>query len=486
MVVRSLVCCSLLIVIQLTAVIIASTAFVVDLHRATDRSRKNNTNGKRSWCHRAGMPIITSIIRRERRNINHYRYSSSLELSKGFGRTASVKKASSSGKKKKRKKNSNSKAPPLAYNPDESGSTKLLLKWLDEEEVEGLEGVEIGFRKKKTNNTEIQNGDTLLRGVFARCDYQAGEYIMAVPFVSTLLVDEDFEVSSDDDDDSIDDSFQLGTGETPNVGLRFWQKFLKSEETREDKDIDNESLQRNKYKAYLECIPMTSEDPNFDGTPSFWSKKEIEQLEIPYVVENMLSRKQAITELIEKQDKNNGNDVPTSISFLQQACWIIQTRAFTTYKKAIDLDGNLGLLSRVVLIPFLDMLNHASRSNSNAEIQVIETKEYNESFYALVANKHIQKGTEIKISYGTGSETSLELFCKYGFLLTGDDGEIENLEREKDALRKILLLPEGKNMTWSSSLQEDQDLLNTEIGRKEPMNSILSLRIYAKTLLPPI
>jgi len=482
MVAGSLVRCSLLVVI-----IIASSAFVVDVHRATGSS-KNNNNGKRSWCHRAATPIITCTNMRERRYANHhYRCSFSLEVSKGFGRPASVKKASSSsGKKNKGKKNFNSKSPPLAYNRDKSESTKLLLEWLDEEEVEGLEGVEIGFLKNK-NDTEIQDGEKLLRGVFARCDCQAGEYIMAVPFVSTLLVDEDFDVSSGDDDDSISDSFQLGTGETPKVGLRFWQKFLKSEETREEKDTDNESLNRNnKYKAYLECIPMTSEDPNFDATPNFWSKKEIEQLEIPYFVESMLSRKQAITELIEKQDKNNGIDVPISISTLQQVCWIIQTRAFTTYKKAIDLDGNFGLLSRVVLIPFIDMLNHASRSRSNAEMQAIETKEYDESFYALVANRYIQKGTEIKISYGTGSETSLELFCKYGFLSTGDDNDIDNLEREKDALQKLLLPPEGKNMTWSSSLQDDQDLLKTENGRKEPMNSILSLRIYAKKLLPPI
>ena len=458
MVTISLLCFFLLFASQLATI----TAFVVDVPSTRIIEERRITN------HR-----------------HHHRFSLSLALSQGFGRTIS-----SSGKKKKNsKKKYNSKSQ--AYFPDVSGTTKLLLEWLDEEEVEGLESVEIGFRKKE------EDGDGLLRGVFAKRDIQPGEYIMAVPFVSTLLVDESFEVSSsssstNNDDpssgDSGSDNSNRRTGE-PIVGLRFWQKFLnKSDEKKEEK-----------YKAYLDCLPMTSDDPNFDSTPDFWSEKEIQQLEFPIVIGNMLSRKHAIAELVETPQQDNGNDngndnddVPTSISTLQQACWIMQSRGFSTYKKAIDLDGNIGLLSRVVLIPFIDMLNHASRAQSNAEIKVIETKEYDESFYALVANQHIPKRTEIKINYGTGEETSLELFCRYGFLAPTVDDEffLENQEKEKAAL-EMLLLPEG-NMTttststtspWSTSLKDDQDMIGTKIGRMEPMHSILSLRIYAKKLL---
>ena len=431
----------------------------------------------------------TRLIREQRitnhHHHHHHRFSLSSALSQGFGGTASSSSSTSGKKKKNAKKKYNSKSQ--SYYPDVSGTTKLLLEWLDEEEVEGLEGVEIGFRKKE------EDGDGLLRGVFAKRDIQAGEYIMAVPFVSTLLVDESFEVSSSDNDkssgDSGRDNSNRRTGE-PIVGLRFWQKFLnKSDDKKEEK-----------YEAYLDCIPLTSDDPNFDSTPDFWSEKEIQQLEVPIVVENMLSRKHAIAELVETPQQNNVNgnddnvddddngDVPTSISTLQQACWIMQSRGFSTYKKAIDLDGNIGLLSRVVLIPFIDMLNHASRTQSNAEIQVIETKEYDESFYALVANQHIPKRTEIKINYGTGEETSFELFCRYGFFAPTDDDEffLENQEKERAAL-EMLLLPEGNTTTttspWSTSLKDDQDMIGTKIGRTEPMHSILSLRIYAKKLL---
>lgn len=107
-------------------------------------------------------------------------------------------------------------------------------------------------------------------------------------------------------------------------------------------------------------------------------------------------------------------------------------------------------------------------------MQVVETKEYDESFYALVATKPIRKGTEIKICYGTGEETSLEIFSKYGFW-----PEVEDPKKEKKKLQKLL-----ENVEWSTTLEEDKAmLLETEEGAKEPMNTILSIRIYAKSLL---
>jgi hypothetical protein len=294
--------------------------------------------------------------------------------------------------------------------------------------------------------------------------------MVAVPFISTLLVEEEFDPSTSKPGEVV-----LRADE-PDVGFRFWETFFCRDNDAED---NNE-----KYKAFLDCLPMTPDDPNFDATPDFWSEEDIRRLEIPGVIDKMLSRKEGIAGFAdraaasaatadEKSDGETNTDVSSAaaLATIQQCCWLVQSRAFTTYKKSMSIDGSVGLLSRVVLIPFIDMINHASRRLANAEMQVVETKEYDESFYALVATQPIAKGTEVTICYGTGEETALEIFTKYGFW-----PEVEDPEKEKEALQKLL----GGVEEWSTTLEEDQAMLATEKGSREPMRSILSIRIYAK------
>eukprot|EP00535_Pseudo-nitzschia_heimii_P011512 CAMPEP_0197193562 /NCGR_PEP_ID=MMETSP1423-20130617/27473_1 /TAXON_ID=476441 /ORGANISM="Pseudo-nitzschia heimii, Strain UNC1101" /LENGTH=452 /DNA_ID=CAMNT_0042646779 /DNA_START=39 /DNA_END=1394 /DNA_ORIENTATION=+ len=391
----------------------------------------------------------------------------------GFGKAPTGKSSSTKKKKSaKKQRNRSSTLRSPVYIPfhsvtgtygDSREATRVLLDWLDEEEVEGLDDVEIGFSKQSGN--EAGDPSPGLRGVFAKRDFRVGEYILAVPFVTTLLVDEDFDPSTSDP------GTVLLRADDPEVGFRFWEKFFSLDDGIENSD-------RKKYKAFLECMPLKPDDPNFDGTPDFWTEEDIRRLEIPSLIDKMLSRKEAIARYAEKSfeinfvDKtgddgadNGGMEMASSVhSTIQQCCWLVQSRAFTTYKKAMSLDGSVGLLSRVVMIPFIDMINHASRKFANSEMQVVETKEYDESFYALVATQTIRKGAEIKICYGTGEETSLEIFSKYGFW-----PEIENREREKKRLQKLL-----KAVDWSTTLEEDQAMLESEMGRREPMKTILS------------
>ena len=342
----------------------------------------------------------------------------------------------------------------IPYDSDSSGfgdsqqATRALLEWLDEEEVEGLDGAEIGVSKPDAPSPG-------LRGVFAKRDFVPGEYMVAVPYVTTLLVDEDFGPTSDPGE-------MVLRADEPELGFKFWESFFCLEES------------KIKYKAFLDCLPMTLDDPNFDGTPDFWSEEDIRRLEIPSLVDKMIARKEAIEGFVDQLlDGKSSSEDKEGDTIIQQCCWLVQSRAFTTYKKAMKLDGTAGLLSRVVLIPFIDMINHASRKHANAEIQVVETKEYDESFYALVANQIIRKGTEIKICYGTGEETSLEIFSKYGFM-----PKVEDRPKEKVALEKLL-----RDVEWSTTVEEDQAMLETEEGAREPMRTILSIRIYAKNLL---
>ena len=402
--------------------------------------------------------------------------SSSLALAAGgFGKAPAGKKKKKNAKKKGKKNNGPPVPHYIPYDDSEFHSpqqaTRTLLEWLDEEEVEGLEDVEIGFSK-----ASAEDATDGLRGVFAKRDFRAGEYVMAVPYVTTLLVDEDFDPSTDDP------GAVLLRADEPEAGFQFWEKFF----CLGDDDNDDD-----KHSAFLDSLPMTPDDPNFDETPDFWSEEDIRRLEIPSVVGKTLARKASIGELgkriledmVADDSDDNGNDSDnnsdgsdlefSALATIQQCCWLVQSRAFTTYKKAMSIDGSTGLLSRVVLIPFIDMINHASRSFANAEMQVVETKEYDESFYALVATKPIRKGTEIRICYGTGEESSLEIFCKYGFW-----PEVEDKERERASVLKLL-----EGVKWTSTLEEDQAMLATEEGSREPMRTILSTRIYAKSLL---
>ncbi|CAJ1935717.1 unnamed protein product [Cylindrotheca closterium] len=315
--------------------------------------------------------------------------------------------------------------PPIeqSYTVDDSPSTKGLLEFLEDEEVEGLDTLEIGHSR---------NG---LRGVFAKESIEEGEYICAIPFVSTILVDETFVDSSEVDSD-------LRSANKIENAVKF-HKMMETE--------------AEKWSKYFDCLP-TQEDDNFDATPDFWSDEDIKTLEVPVLVENMLHRKQEI----EKASKETGIELQE----LQLAAWLVQSRAFTTLKKVAMLDpddpDNLkkeGLLQRTILIPFIDFLNHASMS-PNAEMQVIETKAYEESFYALVAKRKIAKGKEVRIQYGTGHETSFDLFSKYGFL--PEDNQSNDFEYLRSS---------------EVTLKNLQDIEN--VGQQQAV----SLRKYLKNLL---
>jgi SET domain len=321
-----------------------------------------------------------------------------LNGSKGFGKSAKSNKCETS-------RMLDRMAKPAIYTPDTSKKVKSLLEWLEEEEIEGLEGVEIGLSPLPDGN--------VLRGVFATRDFEVGDYILAVPFVSTLLVHEGFE---ENETNSVANKENRMSTSQPENGLLLWKRFLRTNDA-----VCKQQFE--KYKPYLDCIPMTMDDPNFDVTPDFWTDDEIQQLKVPTLVQDILLRKASMQHLVDHHNSQHPDRL-ISLPEIQMACWIIQTRGFTTFKKAIDLDGKEGLLTRVVLIPFLDFVNHGAHTEtatnvllaSNVALDVVETKAYDESFYALVATGHIRKGQEIRICYGTGQESSVEIYLKYGFL----------------------------------------------------------------------
>jgi hypothetical protein len=314
-----------------------------------------------------------------------------------------------------------------------SESTKMLLEHLIEvEEFEGLDSLDVGF-----------DVYTNLRGVYAKENFQKGEYICTVPFVSTVLLDETFFPTTEPNDE-----MKLSISRLENAS-----KFL---EMVVNAETPLESL-------YRGSLPLSSSDTNFSPTPDFWNENDIKELQVPSIVDDMLTRKEQVRRCA--ADKQ----VDCTETELMHALWLVRSRAFTTLKKAITLDMTEGLLQRTIMVPFFDLLNH--KRSCNAKIEVLETKEYDASLYALVAKRNIQKGDEITICYGTGEEPSWELYCKYGFWPEGHGDNDQKLVSE-------VADPDS----WTTSLEKDLDDLK-KLSRVDSIKrSILDFRVRLKKI----
>mmetsp|Transcript_19902 Transcript_19902/g.33038 ORF Transcript_19902/g.33038 Transcript_19902/m.33038 type:complete len:384 (+) Transcript_19902:86-1237(+) len=327
------------------------------------------------------------------------------------------------------------KSLPL-YTPDDSTAVKKLVNVLVNEcECEGIEpggAVEIGF-----------GGSSNMRGVFAKEALGVGEFVVAVPFPSTLVV-------SMEEDESITDA---------DRGLSFLNNYLLDHWSEQD----DEGNKQQWYYPYLNCLPRN--DFCFDPTPDFWTDEEIKALEFPHIVKEALERKEQIRNLAEKE----GVDVAQ----LQFATWLVKSRSFTALKIKPDCGDAQPqkIQSKSVLVPFFDMLNHSS-NQPNAELQVIETKVEDESFYAVQATRPIPAGKEITIAYGTTCDSSVELLMNYGLVQNSNQYDAEMLRQGGDnCLNRI--------EDWSTTLEEDENELKQDsvIGNRR---TILAFRSRLK------
>ena len=168
-----------------------------------------------------------------------------------------------------------------------------------------------------------------------------------------------------------------------------------------------------------------------------------------------MERKQNITEVAKISN--------VSPRELQWATWIVRSRGFTTMK----LGTGQGVQSRTVLLPYIDMVNH--NDEPNAEIQILEIPgAYDESFYALRAIRDISRGAEISVMYGTGMESSLDLFSTYGFWTHGTPDWNINWQ---------LVDPE-----WTTSLKEDKNLLTIDQALSDARRKAIEFRVYLKSV----
>ena len=302
----------------------------------------------------------------------------------------------SSSKKRKKQTHGGGFGKPAAgtknaaeYIPDDSPAIRSLVKVLKEEECEGI-GAEGG--------TEIGICSTTgRRGLFAADDYQAGELMLGIPFPCCVTL-------------AMDD-ISVGEPSDAELGLRLLNLLSESEHRSCDKNCVD-------FAPYFQSFPTLEE--NFDATPDFWTVPEIEQLELPFIIQRAMERKESIGTLAQSQKVDQ--------SQLQFATWLVKSRGFTLLKPMVtpnlpthDTGDAIEepvttIVSKTVLIPYIDMINHCNPESANAEMQVLETKVEDESFYALQATRFIRKGTEITIAYGTGKESTADLLAGYGFI----------------------------------------------------------------------
>jgi SET domain len=335
------------------------------------------------------------------------------------------------------------KAKPSApcYIPDTSNSIQELLSFLETKECEGIgarEGTEIGFHPS-----------TLIRGLYACDTFEAGDFLLGIPFPACLTL-------------AMDDLTVTKTFDA-ELGMRLLEYL--------------EQQQSNDFGPYFQCLP--TRDQQFDASPDFWTDHEIDTLEFPLIIEKAKQRKQEIQQVATAHQVD-----PEQLQF---ATWLVKSRGFTLVKPIYESYSSVPesantdeedlsspekgtILSKTLLMPYLDMINH-SADKANAELQVLETKAEDESMYALQAIRRIPKGTEITLCYGTGQESSVELLSNYGFCTENNPNDID--------FRK-----DWKGHKWSTSVEEDMAELGAIVSNSDYVDKVrtkvLEFRIQMK------
>jgi SET domain len=352
------------------------------------------------------------------------------------------------------------------FTPDTSDSTMRLVDFLKAQKAD-IANVAIGFKAGDENGRRQQ------RGLFATKTFGragGGQILCKIPSDCAL---------------ALSDPAQKGQ-DAPTMahgGANLWNMYLK-----------NGAEKRTIFAPYLDTLP-TRDD--ITPTPDFLSAEELQLLEFPRIIHKAQERRQNI----EKISQETG--IP--LENLQYATWLVSSRAYPLSVSADDetmaeFDDRGQVLSKVankrnfirVLVPLLDMVNHASvqsqSSNSaNARWTMIDPQK-DAAWFALESTRPIAAGQEITIAYGSGVDSSVELYQNYGIVLPPSQPRhfIDTLMLKKggdDCLNSI--------DEWTTTLLEDEVMLEMLSKEEETdistvnLKKILAFRIKLKQAYPP-
>ncbi|KAL7579977.1 hypothetical protein ACA910_004970 [Epithemia clementina (nom. ined.)] len=365
------------------------------------------------------------------------------------------------------------------YDEEKLAMDHELFQYLEEQEVEGLDALTIRTRRNKDHQ--------MLRGLYTTTDWNAGEYLCALPFSAAMILQDTTTTTAsstmnllDEEEEEGGDSFELDAArEEVELAILFIQQVLVQKEKQ--------------YKAYIDCLPkMMVEDSsswNEITTPDFWTLDEVDQIPVPRLRELTRFRKNLVQEMAHlvppqlsttlstARNLNHGsgtsNDNAVQAELLQWATWVIRTRAFTTFRRVSQVDEIRGdsepaaaatatasttqLQKRCFLLPLLDLVNHANAEDANVALEVLETPgDLDSSMFALRAIHDISTGDELTMTYGTGLETSLDLLDRYGFWLENYSTANENQDASEGSQKsdghnasEALIFGNDHRLDWS-------------------------------------
>ena len=319
------------------------------------------------------------------------------------------------------------------HDTDDSAEIQRLAQFLQKQKAD-IQNVDVGF-----------DPNTQRRGLFATKNFKKGQIICKIPSDCALALSDPAKKGED----------------APTVahgGANLLRMYIQDPQ------------QRDIWAFYLDTLPQS---PGSDATPDFMDSSEIDLLEFPRVVERAKERKQQIQELA------TANNIP--VDDLQYATWIVSSRAFPISLSSDDItaatfDERGQVIAKAdrkwirVLVPYIDLANH--NSDPNAKLTLIDPQK-DDAWFALEALRPISQGKEICIAYGSGVDSTAELFLNYGFVPT--ENKIDALMLKKggdDAIASI----DG----WSTTLEEDRAMLEMTSEDDVNLRKILSFRIKLK------
>ena len=336
------------------------------------------------------------------------------------------------------------KVPTLYHDPCLNDDLQSLLEFLVNKQGAILDdGIQVGISK-----------ETGIRGVFCTRAYNKGEIICQIPSDTALAL---ADPSSKEETSLV----QAGCNFLEMYALHPDAKVL--------------------WAPYLDTLPTLGSD-HFDATPDFYDDEELQLLEFPRLIKMAQQRQQELKDLAAQKPA-------LTLEQLQFATWIVSSRALAIpiteqgEQPQVDdlgrpiLTKNTRLLR--VLVPFIDLVNHASNS-PNTELHLIDPEQDN-AWFALKATRNIAAGKEIVYSYGNGIESSVELLLNYGFV--PHENKVDALMLSKSASSSSGTDCNDTPTTleaWSTTLEEDELMLQQIDGRGSRLRTILEFRARLK------
>jgi hypothetical protein len=324
---------------------------------------------------------------------------------------------------------------PTTHQVDESAPAAALIDFLLSFPSEGM-GPESGTQVGTCSQTGI-------RGIYATRAFSKGDILCKVPSDLALAL-------SDPKGDDVPT--------VAHAGRNFLTMYV------------HQAQNSQTWAPYLTSLP--TREAQFGPTPDFFNSEELELLEFPRLI-NMAEQRKRDIEAVAAETEG------MSVEDLQFATWLVTSRSFNIQisesdvgETVFDEEGRAIAKTKIktlcVMVPYLDLVNHHS-NQANAEVHIIDP-ELDDAWFALRATRPIDAGKEITICYGSGADSSVELFSNYGFVPKENKIDAYMLRKGgEDCL---------KADQWSTTLEEDTFMLaELEDG---PLRTILEFRARMK------